>query len=172
VLAEIIVRSSKAPLDEFVKEHLFDPLGIEKFEWTKYSVWKGADTFAAASGLRLTSRDLMKIGLLYRNNGNWNGEQIIPSHWVLESFSEKIQYPSKVADGNDAYGYQFWIWPESILNNEFKMIAAIGNGGQNIYWDLKNDIIVVTTSGNYNNWDIENDAYALLRNEIYPIILK
>lgn len=171
VLAEIVVRSSKTPLDEFVKEHLFDPLGIEKFEWTKYSVWKGADTFAAASGLRLTSRDLMKFGLLYRNKGNWNGKQIVPSQWVLESFSEKIEFPSKVANGNDAYGYQFWIWPDSILNNEFKMVAAIGNGGQNIYWDFKNDIIIVTTSGNYNTWDIKNDTYALLRNEIYPLIL-
>ena len=51
------------------------------------------------------------------------------------------------------------------------MIAAIGNGGQNIYLDLKNDIIVVTTAGNYNKWDIKNDPYALLRNEIYPLIL-
>jgi len=171
VLAEIIVMASKTPLDRFVKEHLFEPLGIDKFEWTKYSAWNGSDTFAAASGLRLTSQDLLKFGLLYRNNGNWNGKQIIPSQWVEESFSEKIEFPSKVANGNDAYGYQFWMWPEYISNNEFKMIAAIGNGGQNIYFDLKNDIIVVTTAGNYNNWDIKNDPYALLRNEIYPLIL-
>lgn len=171
VLAEIIVRSSKTPLDTFVKKYLFDPLGINKFEWTKYSAWNGSDTFAAASGLRLTSKDLLKFGLLYRNNGNWNGKQIIPSQWVQESFSEKIDFPSTVTDGNDAYGYQFWMWPENILNNEFKMIAAIGNGGQNIFWDFKNDIIVVSTAGNYNNWNTKNDPYALLRNEIYPIIL-
>lgn len=71
----------------------------------------------------------------------------------------------------DAYGYQFWMWPENILNNKFKMIAAIGNGGQNIFWDLKNDIIVVSTAGNYNNWNTKSDPYALLRNEIYPITL-
>ena len=171
VLAEIIVRSSKTPLDQFVQEHLFNPLGIKKFEWTKYSVWKGADEFAAAGGLRLTSRDLMKIGLLYRNKGKWNNLQVLPEEWINESFKKRIEFPSTVADGNDAYGYQFWMWPDFILNNEFKMIAAIGNGGQNIYWDLKNDIIVVTTAGNYNKWDIKNDPYALLRNEIYPLIL-
>ncbi|SFZ91858.1 CubicO group peptidase, beta-lactamase class C family [Flaviramulus basaltis] len=171
ILADIIVRSSKTPLYKFVEKHLFNPLGISTFEWTKFSAWKGSDTYAAASGLRLTSRDLLKFGLLYRNNGKWNGKQIIPSEWITESFSEKIEFPSRVADGNDAYGYQFWMWPDSILNNNFKMIAAIGNGGQNIYWDLKNDIIVVTTAGNYNKWDLKNDAYALLRNEIYPLIL-
>ena len=79
VLAEIIVRSSKMRLDKFVKDYLFDPIGIETFEWTKYSAWNGSDTYAAASGLRLTSQDLLKFGLLYRNNGNWNGKQIIPS---------------------------------------------------------------------------------------------
>ncbi len=171
VLSEIIVRSSKMSLDKFVKDYLFDPLGIKSFEWTKYSAWKGSDTYAAASGLRLTSRDLLKFGLLYRNNGKWNALQIVPSNWVRESFYEKIEFPSNVASGNEAYGYQFWIWRDSILNEEFQMIAAIGNGGQNIFWDLKNDIIVVTTAGNYNKWDIKNNPYALLRNEIYPIIL-
>ena len=50
------------------------------------------------------------------------------------------------------------------------MVAAIGNGGQNIFWDLKNDLIVVTTAGNYNNRSIKNDPYALLKNEVYPIV--
>ncbi len=172
ILAEIIERSSKTPLDNFVKEYLFNPLGIKKFEWTKYSVWEGADKFAAAAGLRLTAQDLMKIGLMYRNKGNWNGHQIIPSNWVSESFTAFIEFPSKVAAANDAYGYQFWIWPDLFQNNEFEMIAANGNGGQNIYWDLKNDLIVITTAGNYNKWDIQNDTYALLKNEIYPLSLK
>jgi CubicO group peptidase (beta-lactamase class C family) len=171
VLAEIIVRSSKIPLDQFAKENLFDPLGIVNFEWSKYSVWNGADVFAAASGLRLTSRDMMKIGLLYRNKGYWNKRQIISSKWVRESFAERIEFSSAVAEGNDAYGYQFWMWSDLILDNKFKMIAARGNGGQNIYLDLKNDIIIVTTAGNYNKWDIINDPYVLLRDEIYPLIL-
>jgi CubicO group peptidase (beta-lactamase class C family) len=172
VLAKIIERASKMPLDTFVKKYLFDPLEIEKFEWIKYSFWKGNDEFAAASGLRLTSRDMMKIGLLYGNEGKWNKRQVISSQWVKESFAQRIEFPSAIAEGNDAYGYQFWMWSDDILDNELKIVAAIGNGGQTIFWDLQNDIIVVTTSGNYNKWGIKNDPYALLRNEIYPLILK
>lgn len=172
VLAEIIEGSSKLPIDEFAQKHLFGPLGIKNFEWTKYSVWEGSDEFAAAAGLRLTPRGLLKIGLLYRNKGKWGDVQVLPEKWISESFQKRFEFPSTVADGNDAYGYQFWMWPDVVLNNEFNMIAAIGNGGQNIYWDVKNDIIVVTTAGNYNKWDIKNDTYALLRNEIYPLFLK
>lgn len=172
ILAEIIIRSSNKPLDQFVKEYLFDPLKIEDFEWTKYSVWKGADKFAAPSGLRLTPKDLMKIGLLYRNNGKWNDIQVLSEEWINESFKPQIEFPSEVTDGMEWYGYQFWIWPDIFHNNEFTMKAAVGNGGQNIFWDLKNDLIVVTTAGNYNQWNIKNDPYAFLKNEIYPLILK
>lgn len=171
VLAKIIERVSSTRLDQFATENLFGPLGIERFEWSKYSVWEGSDEFAASSGLRLTSQDLMKIGLLYRNKGYWKGDQIISAEWVKESFTQRVKFPSAVTKGNDAYGYQFWMWAELMLDIPFKMIAARGNGGQNIYWDLKNDIIVVTTAGNYNDWDVKKDPYVLLRDEIYPLIL-
>jgi len=170
VLAKIIERASNMTLYQFVKEYLFLPLEINHFEWNKYSVWNGSDEFAAPSGLRLTSRDLLKIGLLFRNKGVWKNKQIIPKEWVIEAISPKIDFPSEVTDGNEWYGYQFWIWPDIFNDSEFNMVAAIGNGGQNIFWDLKNDLIVVTTAGNYNNRSIKNDPYALLKNEVYPIV--
>ena len=40
--------------------------------------------------------------------------------------------------------------------------AAVGNGDQRIFIDKKNNLIVVTTAGNYNQWDIENNAGAML----------
>ena len=77
VLAEIIERTSHISLDRFAKEYLFNPMGILKFEWNKYSTWGGSHKFAAPSGLRLTSRDLMKIGLLYYHGGIWNDKRIL-----------------------------------------------------------------------------------------------
>lgn len=171
VLAEIVARTSNNHIDQFAKQHLFDPLGIVHFEWSKYSVWEGSDAFSAASGLRLTSRDLMKLGLLFRNKGSWDGQQIISANWVQESFQQRIEFPSAITKSKDAYGYQFWMWRDQIMGNPVRMIAARGNGGQNIYWDLKNDIIVVSTAGNYNNWKIKKNAYILLLNDVYPVVL-
>ena len=110
--------------------------------------------------------------MLYRNTGRWNDKRILSEGWIKQSFTAKIDFPSEVSEGTEAYGYQFWIWPDVVLNTKIEMVAAVGNGGQNIFWDLKNDLIVVTTAGNYNKWDLENDSYALLRNEIYPLFLK
>jgi CubicO group peptidase (beta-lactamase class C family) len=171
ILSEIIERVSNSTLDRFVNEFLFEPLGIKHFEWSKYSVWKGSDEFAAPSGLRLTSRDIMKIGLLYSNKGVWDKKRLISESWIFESFEPRIKSPSEITVGNECYGYQYWIWPDMYQDKEFNMIAAIGNGGQNIFWNLENDIVVVTTAGNYNNWDIKNNSYALVKNEIYPLLL-
>lgn len=53
LLAAIIEKTTGKKVDQFAKEYLFQPLGIEKFEWIKYP---GTDMPAAASALRLTSR--------------------------------------------------------------------------------------------------------------------
>ena len=171
ILAEIIERTSKTSITDFVKKNLFKPLGINKFEWNKYSVWNGSSKTAASSGLRLTSGDLMKFGMLYRNKGIYNGSRILTPEWIEASFTQRMEFPSLVAEGNDGYGYQFWMWQDHINGMEINMKAAKGFGDQSIYWDLQNDIIIVTTAGNYEKPDIKNNTYALLRNEIYPVIV-
>lgn len=172
ILGEIVKLTSKMPLDQFANEYLFTPLGIEKFEWNKYSkVSGGADIIAAAAGLRLTSRDILKFALLYRNKGLWNDKQVLTKAWVDESFKRRITYPCDPGyDCVNHYGYQFYSWDDKALGQEIALVVAIGNGDQRIYLDTKNDILVVVTAGNYNQWDIQNNSYALLINEIYPAI--
>ena len=170
ILAEIIERSSQTTIDDFANEHFFKPLEIKFYEWNKYSVWNGSAKFAATSGLRLTSRDLLKIGLLYRNKGEYKGTRILTPEWVTESFTQRMEFPSLVSNGIDGYGYKFWMWKDVINGRIVNIIAAKGIGDQSIYWDLENDIIVVTTAGNYNKPDIKNNTYVMLRDYIYPAL--
>lgn len=172
ILAEIIERSSGTTIEKFASEFLFGPLEISTFEWNKFSVWNGSSKTAASSGLRLTSGDLMNFGLMYRNGGRFNGNQILSPEWIKESFIQRMEFPSLVAEGNDGYGYQFWMWKDHINGMDINMTAAKGFGDQSIYWDLQNDIIIVTTAGNYNKPDIKNNTYALLRNDIYPALME
>jgi CubicO group peptidase (beta-lactamase class C family) len=159
LLAAILKKVSGLPVDQFAKEFLFQPLGIREFEWVKYS---GTDMPAAASGLRLRSRDLLKFGLLYANEGKWKDEQVIPQNWIRESFT------SHVKRGAGTYGYQFWIWSDTLNGSPKTIIAAIGNGDQRIFIDTATSVVVVTTAGNYNKWNIEKNTYALLKDFIYP----
>jgi len=156
LLSVIIERVTGKKVDAFAKEYLFKPLGITTFEWVRFP---GTDNPAAASGLRLRSRDLLKFGILYHYKGKWNGKQIIAQEWIAQSFQTRVNLPGS----NDGYGYQFWIFSDTLQKQPIKIVAAVGNGDQRIYLDEKNDLLVVVTAGNYNIWDIKNNSSAILR---------
>jgi CubicO group peptidase (beta-lactamase class C family) len=156
-------------VDSFANKHLFEPLGIERFEWTKFPTQSSRkDIPAAASGLRLTSRDLLKFGSLYMNNGKWKGQQILPESWVIKSHKSYISRNNL----NQGYGYQFWIEKEDVKTTPTTRAVAVGNGGQRIFFDHQNKLLVVTTAGLYNQWDVKNNTDALLLNFIYPAFIK
>lgn len=164
VLAAILFKVSGMEADAFANQYLFKPLGISAFFWTALTPKPGRKSVpAAASGLRLRSRDMAKIGLLYMQAGRWNGKQIITESWAKSSHTPQVSRP----DGG-GYGYQFWTWTMPVNNTNIPLAVAVGNGDQRIYFDHQHDLMVVITAGNYNLWTIQKNADALLRDYIYP----
>jgi len=164
VLAEIIKSVSGDNIDKFAEKYLFKPLGIKEYKWTK----SHRNFPAAASGLRLTSRDLLKFGLLYLNNGKWNDKQILTESWVNETFKSQIirdnNFPTK------GYSFLFWTETDTLKNKPFELIIARGNGGQRIFLNKELNLIVVITAGNYNKSGIVNDGQLALDKYILPAI--
>lgn len=156
VLAAIIEKSTGKTIEEFANEYLFKPLGIEEYEWDKFSQ---IDKPSAARGLRLRSRDLLKFGILYLQNGEWKKNKIISENWIQSTFKNAVSTTRKMGE----YGNHFWIYNDSIQGKPVTCWGAVGNGGQRIFIDQKNKLVVVITAGNYNQWKIKNDSYALLR---------
>lgn len=162
LLAAIIKKVSGQEVDEFAKEHLFTPLGITNYKWIYYPFIKMP---AAASGVRLRPRDMMKFGLLYYNDGQWNGKQLLTPGWVKTSFETHVAKPN-----NEGYGYQFWIWNNHYHGREVRMVVAVGNGNQRIFFNKEADLVVVTTAGDYNQWNLPKHPGSLLGDFIYPSI--
>jgi len=158
ILARIIEKCTGKNVHEFAKEFLFAPLGITN------SYWSGYSTPAAASGLRLTSRDALKFGILYLQNGKWRNNQLIPEQYVRESTTSYVD-----VDDTAGYGFQFWIINETVNGKTYTWTTAMGNGGQRIFIDQKNNMVVVMTAGNYNQWDFQFDSAAIIRS-IYKAV--
>ena len=154
LLAAIIQNVSGLKINEFAAEYIFKPLGIINYHWICFF---GTSDPAAASGLRLRSRDLLKFATLYLNEGKWKGTKVIPKNWIIESLIPRKEHKE------GRYGYQFWMWNNEVKKQIFPVIAAAGNGDQRIYLDHKNDLIVVCTAGNYNNWSIRNNSNQILK---------
>jgi CubicO group peptidase (beta-lactamase class C family) len=59
-------------------------------------------TYVNSSYINATARDFARFGLLYYNDGIWNGERILPAGWVKHTAT------APAANQNKNYGYQFW----------------------------------------------------------------
>jgi len=60
-------------------------------------------TYVGSSYINATARDYARFGLLYYNDGVWNGERILPEGWVKQTATAPACNKSK------KYGYQFWL---------------------------------------------------------------
>ena len=161
LLAEIILQTTGLSIDQYAKKYLFNPLEIDRFEWTLCPKLKRP---AAASGLRLTASDMLKLGQLYASGGQWNGQSILSASWVINSLANKIDRSE-----TESYGYAFWRWEDSINGQDVCFKAAPGNGDQRIYLDDQTDLVIAVLAGNYDQWEIENNSYKLLKEFVYPL---
>jgi CubicO group peptidase (beta-lactamase class C family) len=102
-------------------------------------------TYVGSSYSYATARDFARFGLLYYNNGNWNGEQLLPVNWVKETVQPAT------SDTLHHYGYQFWLNGYNNADPAHRLFPDVpadlyfadGYGGQNIYIIPSKKLIVV-----------------------------
>ncbi len=151
VLAGLIQRMTGKRLDSYAEETLFGPLGITKYEWLGSRAWSSEESPSAASGLRMRARDLAKFGSLFLHQGVWQGRQVIPAEWIDLSTQRHVQRIPWSPDGT--YGYGFMWYPGQTRGSEgYRVIKAMGNGGQRIFIVPEKEIVVTVFAGNYNNY--------------------
>lgn len=141
LLGLIVARACDMELKPFAEEHLFGPLGIDVGFWQ--TDWDG--NYLGYSDIELTAHDLAKFGLLYLNDGEFNGTQIVPAEWVhdsLQIYSEDMWTVRVGRNWDDnAYGYQWW----SIRAGDYRYNLAWGHGGQQIVLLDDLDMMMVIT---------------------------
>ncbi|MBI9047561.1 MAG: serine hydrolase [Anaerolineaceae bacterium] len=167
ILSEIIKNATQMNIDEFSMKYLFEPLGIENTQWAQFpgGVWDGSGSFY------ITPIDMMKFGVTYLNNGEWNGTRIISSAWVENSSKPynnnvDINIPGEDS-GVNGYGYTWWTSELSHSGDNIKMFRAGGWGGQEIMVFPELDMVIVFTGGNYNE---KTSLYKILERFILPAI--
>jgi CubicO group peptidase (beta-lactamase class C family) len=173
LLGGIIYTLENKQADEFAIEVLFNKLGISEFSWEKED---GA--LRCHSELHMTPRDMAKIGLLVLKNGYWNGEQIVPKEWIAESTKPYVA-ESEFFD----YGYQWWYrskrnksWWENPVHgseNEHDIFLALGYGGQYIMVIKDLNMVIVTTSSDYNEENgMAHQKVPMVIEEVVPLFDK
>lgn len=135
VLGQVVEKATGTPLDAYAREKLWCPLGVTHAEWVRHP----SGIFVAASGLRLTPRDMARFGQMMLDEGRFAGKQIVPADFARESLASQVSTNGGFTPG---YGYLWWI---------AQLPLAIGNGGQRIAVDKAHRMVVVITAGNYDS---------------------
>ncbi len=170
LLGGIIYSLEGKQANEYAKEVLFGPLNISQFYW---ETEKGIPH--CYSDLHMRPRDMAKIGLLALNKGYWSKKQIVPEEWIDISAKPHVA-ESEYFD----YGYQWWYrskqnkpwWKNPVRGGktEHDMFLALGYGGQYIMIIKDLNIVIVTTSSDYNESNgMAHSKIPMVIEEIVPL---
>ena len=174
ILSGILVKATGQSVFDFAAEHLFSPLGItvasnvhlhsakeqRAFNKSKHISGWVADSMginAGGWGLTLSPTDMAKIGQLYLDAGMWTGKQIVSAEWINESTKEHSRWEKF----NLSYGYLWWI-----IDDKEHACAAMGDGGNVIYFNTEKGIVVSIASFFTQN---AKDRIEFIKEHIEPI---
>jgi CubicO group peptidase (beta-lactamase class C family) len=160
-LSEVLQTATGVRTDRYAQEKLFGPLGIRDAQW----VYSPMNIPQTGGGLRLTSRDLLRIAELYRSGGMWQGTRIVDEAWVKASTEPHAQI-----DEQTEYGYLWWLKTFKSAGKGYPAFFMSGNGGNKIAVFPGLDLTVVITSTNYGTRGMHEQTEKLLTDYILPAV--
>jgi CubicO group peptidase (beta-lactamase class C family) len=148
LLAYSLLEVLREPLPVVLRERIMDPIGATPtWRWHGYeNSWVELDGRRLQSvsggghfggGMFINTYDHARFGLLFLRGGRWGEEQLIPEGW--------LDLARKPTPQRKDYGYLWW------LNTDRERIPAApesaywaaGFGGNYIYIDEQNDLLIV-----------------------------
>ncbi len=135
VLGMVIRGATGRSIPDLMVEKLLTPMGLEA---DPIMLTDGDGVAFVLGGLNLRTRDYARLGQMYLQEGMYNGQQIVPADWVIQSTSPS----APTALGAIQYGYQWWI-PSDAKPSEY---FARGIYGQYIYVDKIAGVVIAVNA--------------------------
>ena len=126
---------------DFIKNEFLDKIGIDAYSWRNdLSGLPSGD-----EGSSITSRDMLKFGMLVINKGEWNGEQLISAKYLAKATSRRTKATEDWQPDGFNYGYFWYQTGIPVKNKSYDVKIAWGGGGQRTIVVEELDLIVVIT---------------------------
>ena len=99
LLSRVIYEITKVDLEDYLRPILMNKLKFKELAWSKcpYGYSMGA------TGLYIRTEDMIKLGILFINNGIWKNERIISEEWINLVISNGYEF-THLKDGWYAKG--------------------------------------------------------------------
>jgi CubicO group peptidase (beta-lactamase class C family) len=148
LIGMILERTTREQPSQYLQEKIWKPIGME-YPAT-WSIDSERDNFELTPIL-LNARaiDLAKFGRLYLNNGNWEGRQIIPRQWVVDSTkpdpNDHRPWETFARWQNNGGYYKYFWWGIAHGTGDYSYMG-IGTYGQFIFVSPRTKVVIVRTA--------------------------
>ncbi len=156
-LGWIISKVTGKSIPELLSEKIWQPLGTHH---DGYYQIDGAGIAFAGGGFNANLRDLAMFGEMMRNNGYFNGQQIIPKQTIddIKKGGDKNAFAKAGYTTLSGWSYRNMWW---VSHNPDEAFAARGVYGQTIYIDPKAEMVIVRLASNPIASNTSNDPISL-----------
>lgn len=140
---------------EFPRKALLDKIGMR-------NTLVSADrfhNFILSSQVYTNARDLARFGLLYAQNGMWDGERLVSEDWI-----DFVRTPAPATrETGNFYGGQWWLVPDDRTDVPKDAYSTSGNRGQYVIVVPSHDLVIVRRGLDYgqqgfNRWDLTREV--------------
>ncbi len=142
LLGWLIARASGMPLQEYIQKTIWSKLGAEH---DAYLLVDRAFMPVATGGMNTTLRDAARFGMMMRDRGEFNGQQVIPAVWVDQTLKLNRRNISNMGR-NRKYRGEPWLAYHNmwwVLNANPGEYCAVGIHGQVIYINRAANTVMV-----------------------------
>ncbi len=166
-----LTRIGQESIHSLFRRRVGDRIGMTNWDWPVLGYVDGYvidDGSGNQGGINISARQLARLGHLFLNRGNWNGQQILSASWVDQATSNQVPVSIPHSgirahlDGRGVYGYNWWvngiqadgsrIWPSAPL----RTFSAWGLN-QNRIWVIPEWNMVIVRLGSWG--DIPNSVW-------------
>ena len=132
-----LTRACGTSTSAFASDHVLAPLGIPARSWEVDH--QGYNNGGA--GLSLTPRDMVAIGTLVLDGGQYQGRRVVSASWIQAM--TRAQIATAAGSATPTYGYGWWVG-RTLAGDAFHL--ANGWGGQFIFVVPAKGLVVTTAN--------------------------
>ena len=146
MLVAILEKGTGMPAADYARQHLSAPLAMADFSY--------------ARGLNMRTLDMAKVGLLFLQDGVWDGKTLLPAAYARASTTMQNKGGGPV---NLPYGQLWWVVSPDIF-------IASGYAGQLIWAHRSMEAVVAITSSVSQDSQQRGHAGQLMRGALFAAI--
>ena len=157
LLGQIVERVAERPIDRYTQQRLLSPLGIDTVRWYR----SPSQEVQTGGGLEMTSRALLALAELVRNDGRHGDRQLLSRDWVQEMLTVHVQ-----ANAVQGYGYQWWHQPMRCGAGTVDVWYMAGNGGNKVALIRELNLSVVVTATLYGTRGMHEQSTSIIEDHV------